>query len=204
MAAIGSPFGERQSLSVGVVSAIDRSIRSLTAFDIPGAIQTDAAVNPGNSGGALVDAQGRLVGINSSIAGLGSGAGGQSGSIGLGFAIPVDSAAAVAGQLIEDGTAEHARLGVYLDDATAEVDGGRWAGERLGAALAQVEPGSAAAQAGLQAGDVVVAVEGRPTTSAVSLTARVRALQPGDTVDVVVERDGEALEVPVTVEAAEA
>ncbi|MFC3687024.1 S1C family serine protease [Aquipuribacter hungaricus] len=208
--AVGNPLGLAGTVTTGIVSALDRPVTTQSVGVSSGepvvtdAVQTDAAVNPGNSGGALVDAQGRLVGINSSIAGLGSGAGGQSGSIGLGFAIPVDSAAAVAEQLIEDGTAEHARLGVYLDDATAEVVDGPWAGERLGAGLAQVEPGSAAAQAGLQAGDVVVAVEGRPTTSAVSLTARVRALQPGQTVDVVVERDGEALEVPVTVEAAEA
>ena len=207
--AVGNPLGLSGTVTTGIVSALDRPVTTQSVGVAAGepvvtdAVQTDAAVNPGNSGGALVDTAGRLIGINSSIAGLGSSAGGQSGSIGLGFAIPVDSAAAVAEQLIQDGTAEHARLGVYLEDATAEVGDGRWAGRRLGAGLAEIAPGSAAADAGLRAGDVVVAVEGRPTTSAISLTARVRALQPGETVQVVVERDGRAVEVPVTVEAAE-
>ena len=208
--AVGNPLGLSGTVTTGIVSALDRPVTTQSVGVAAGepvvtdAVQTDAAVNPGNSGGALVDTAGRLVGINSSIAGLGSSAGGQSGSIGLGFAIPVDSAVAVAQQLIQDGTAEHARLGVFLEDATAEVEDGTWAGRRLGAGLAEIVPGSAAADAGLRAGDVVVAVEDRPTTSATALTARVRALQPGDTVEVVVERDGQAVEVPVTVEAAEA
>jgi putative serine protease PepD len=206
--AVGNPLGLSGTVTTGIVSALDRPVTTQSVGVASGepvvtaAVQTDAAVNPGNSGGALVDEQGRLIGINSSIASLGGG--GQSGSIGLGFAIPVDSAASVAEQLIEDGTAEHARLGVYLDDATADVTDGEWAGERLGAGLADVLPGSAAEQAGLRAGDVVVAVDGRPTTSAVALTARVRALQPGETVEVVVERGGEAVEVTVTVEVSEA
>jgi putative serine protease PepD len=205
--AIGNPLGLSGTVTTGIVSALDRPVTTQAVGVASGepvvtdAVQTDAAVNPGNSGGPLVDAAGRVVGINSSIAQTGQGG---SGSIGLGFAIPVDSAAAVAEQLIEDGTAEHARLGVYLDDATAEVADGPWAGARLGAGLREIVPGSAAERAGLQAGDVVVAVEDRPTTSAVSLTARIRALQPGDTVAVLVERDGRAVEVPVTVEAAEA
>ena len=208
--AVGNPLGLSGTVTTGIVSALDRPVTTQSVGASAGepvvtdAVQTDAAVNPGNSGGALVDTAGRLVGINSSIAGLGSSAGGQSGSIGLGFAIPVDSAAAVARQLIEDGTAEHARLGVYLQDATAEVDDGEWAGRRLGAGLVEIAPGSAAEDAGLRAGDVVVAVEGRPTVSATSLTARVRALQPGDTVSVVVERDGRAVEIQVSVEAAQA
>ena len=208
--AVGNPLGLSGTVTTGIVSALDRPVTTQSAGAsagepvVPDAVQTDAAVNPGNSGGALVDTAGRLVGINSSIAGLGSSAGGQSGSIGLGFAIPVDSAAAVARQLIEDGTAEHARLGVYLQDATAEVDDGEWAGRRLGAGLVEIAPGSAAEDAGLRAGDVVVAVEGLPTVSATSLTARVRALQPGDTVSVVVERDGRAVEIQVSVEAAQA
>ncbi len=206
--AIGNPLGLSGTVTTGIVSALDRPVTTQSVGVAAGepvvtdAVQTDAAVNPGNSGGALVDREGRLIGINSSIAGLGSGAGGQSGSIGLGFAIPVDSAASVAAQLIEDGTAEHARLGVYLEDATADVRDGEWAGERLGAGLAEVIDGSAAAGAGLRTGDVVMSVEGRPTTSALALTARVRALQPGDTVQVLVERDGAPVEVAVTLEAA--
>jgi len=206
--AIGNPLGLSGTVTTGIVSALDRPVTTQSVGVASGepvvtaAVQTDAAVNPGNSGGALVDARGRVIGINSSIAGLGSGS--TSGSIGLGFAIPVDSAAAVAGQLIEDGTAEHARLGVYLEDATADVTAGEWAGQRLGAALVEVETGSAADTAGLQPGDVVVAVDGRAATDAESLTALVRVMQPGDTASLVVERGGKAVEVPVTVEAAEA
>ncbi len=205
--AIGNPLWLSGTVTTGIVSALDRPVTTQSVGVAAGepvvtaAVQTDAAVNPGNSGGALVDAQGRVIGINSSIAGLGGGS--TSGSIGLGFAIPVDSAAAVAEQLIEDGTAEHARLGVYLEDTTASVADGEWAGERLGAGLAQVEPGSAADTAGLQPGDVVVAVDGRAATGAESLTALVRIMQPGDTATLVVERDGEAVEVPVTVQAAD-
>ncbi len=205
--AIGNPLGLSGTVTTGIVSALDRPVTTQSvgvssgAPVVTDAVQTDAAVNPGNSGGPLVDSAGRVIGINSSIAGLG---GSSSGSIGLGFAIPVDSAAAVAAQLIEDGTAEHARLGVYLADATTEVTDGEWAGTRLGAGLDEVEPGSAAADADLQTGDVVVAVEGRPVTSAESLTARIRVLQPGDSVTVVVERDGAAVEVPVTLDVAEA
>ena len=106
MAAIGSPFGERQSLSVGVISAIDRSIASLTDFEIPGAIQTDAAINPGNSGGPLVDADGRVIGINQQIK-TNSG-----GGEGVGFAVPIDVVKRSLAQLRDDGKAHYAYLGV--------------------------------------------------------------------------------------------
>ncbi|MFC5380929.1 S1C family serine protease [Aquipuribacter nitratireducens] len=199
--AVGNPLGLSGTVTTGIVSALDRPVTTQAAGVADGqpvvtdAIQTDAAVNPGNSGGPLIDAAGRVVGINSSIATTGP----QSGSVGLGFAIPVDVARDVAAQLVEDGTVEHARLGAYLQDATATVDGdGEWAGSRLGAGLAEIVPGSAAEAAGLRAGDVVVAVDGRPTTGAEALTARVRALGAGDTVPVVVARDGEAVEVDVT------
>jgi putative serine protease PepD len=206
--AVGNPLGLSGTVTTGIVSALDRPVTTQSVGIASGepvvtaAIQTDAAVNPGNSGGPLFDAEGRVIGINSSIAGLGGAS--TSGSIGLGFAIPIDSAASVAEQLVEDGSADHARLGVYLEDTTASIEDGEWAGQRLGAGLAEIIPGSAADDAGLQAGDVVVAVDDRPTTSAVALTAQVRALRPGDTVQVLVERDGRAVEVPVTVEAAEA
>ncbi|WP_380165469.1 S1C family serine protease [Jannaschia sp. R86511] len=204
--AIGNPLGLSGTVTTGIVSALDRPVTTQSVGVASGepvvtaAVQTDAAVNPGNSGGPLVDAQGRVVGINSSIAGLSGG----SGSIGLGFAIPVDAAAAVAEQLIEDGTAEHARLGVYLDDTTATIAEGEWAGTRLGAEVVDVEPGSAADTAGLQPGDVVVAVDGRAATGAESLTALVRVTQPGDAVTLLVARDEQGVEVPVTVETAEA
>lgn len=206
--AVGNPLGLSGTVTTGIVSALDRPVTTQGAGVgggepvVTDAVQTDAAVNPGNSGGALVDAQGRVVGINSSIATLG-GAGSASGSIGLGFAIPVDVASSVADQLVADGTADHPRLGVYLEDATADVADGDWAGTRLGAGVTDIVPDSPAQAAGLRAGDVVVAVDGRPTTGAEALTARVRALQPDDTVTLVVERDGQAQQVEVTLSAAE-
>ena len=200
--AIGNPLGLSGTVTTGIVSALDRPTTTASAGIADGApvvtdsIQTDAAVNPGNSGGALVDADGDVVGINSSIATLGQG--GQSGSIGLGFAIPSNTALDVAEQLVADGTAEHARLGVYLADTEVTLTSGELAGTRLGAELAEIIPGSAAEQAGLQAGDVVVAVDSTPVTGSLSLTARVRALQPGDTADLAVVRDGALEQVTVT------
>lgn len=200
--AIGNPLGLSGTVTTGIVSALDRPTTTASAGVADGqpvvtdAIQTDAAVNPGNSGGALVSADGEVIGINSSIATLG--AGGRSGSIGLGFAIPSNTAMGVAEQLIATGTAEHARLGVYLDDAEVTVSTGDLTGDRLGAALAEVMPGSPAEQAGLQAGDVVVAVDDEPVTGSLSLTARLRGLQPDDEVELVVVREGAVEQLPVT------
>ncbi|WP_336922581.1 S1C family serine protease [Aquipuribacter sp. SD81] len=198
--AVGNPLGLAGTVTTGIVSALDRPVTTQAVGVANGepvvtdAIQTDAAVNPGNSGGPLVDSTGRVVGINSSIATTGP----QSGSVGLGFAIPVDVARAVAASVVEDGSVEHARLGAYLQDATATVADGQWQGTRLGAGLADVVPGSPAEEADLRAGDVVVAVAGEPTTSSEALTARVRALRPGDEVTLTVVRGTEAVEVPVT------
>ena len=150
------------------------------------AIQTDAAVNPGNSGGALVDSAGRVIGITSSIASLGASGGGQAGSIGLGFAIPANEAKDVAQQLIATGSVQHAYLGVTLADGTATVDGA----QRAAAVVGTVTPGSPAAKAGLQAKDAVVAVDGRPLEGATSLVAQVRGQRPGTGIDLTVVRAG--------------
>ena len=150
------------------------------------AIQTDAAVNPGNSGGALVDAQGRVVGINSAIATLGA-ASGQSGSIGLGFAIPIDEAKSVADTLIAGGTVAHAVLGVQITDAPSG-----------GALIDSVSQGSGAANAGLQENDVITAVAGTPVTDGNSLSAAVRAHKVGDQVVVTYTRDGQTRTATVT------
>ncbi len=198
--AIGNPLGLDSTATTGIISALDRPVvtQSRTRSVVTNAIQVDAAVNPGNSGGPLFDAAGEVIGITSSIASL-SGSG-QGGSIGLGFAIPVDQAADVAQQLIEHGAAEHAFLGVTLQDATAEVDGVT----RAGAAIEQVEPGSPAADAGLESGDVVTAVDGRPVDSAAALTGYVRQYSSGDTAVLDVVRDGTAREVEVTLATREA
>ena len=178
--AIGSPLGLEGSVSAGIVSALHRPVRAGNGT-IADAIQTDAAINPGNSGGALVDARGRLIGINSAIATLG-GNGGQSGNIGLGFAIPIDEAKRVADALIAGRSVEHAVLGVQVGDAP---DGG--------ALIGPVSPGSGAAEAGIREGDVVTKVGDRTVEDGTDLTAAIRAQQPGDVVTLTVRRGGETL-----------
>ena len=139
--AIGSPLGLSGTVTEGIVSALHRPVVAGESGDaVFEAIQTDAAINPGNSGGALVDASGHLVGINSAIASLGASQGQQGGSIGLGFAIPIDQAMRIAQELMDGGKATHARLGTTVG---ASQDGG------TGAILGEVTAGSAAAKAGL-------------------------------------------------------
>lgn len=192
--AVGNPLGLDSTATTGIISALDRPVvtQSRTQSVVTNAIQIDAAVNPGNSGGPLFDAKGQVIGINSSIATL-SGGGGPSGSIGLGFAIPVDQAADVAEQLVEDGRVEHAFLGVGLTDTTAEVDGVT----RAGARVEQVEQGSPAAEAGLERGDVVTAIDGRSVDGSAALTGYVRQYSSGDTATLDVVRDGTLTEVDV-------
>jgi len=180
--AIGSPLGLEGSVSAGIVSALQRPVRAGNGT-IADAIQTDAAINPGNSGGALVDGRGRLIGINTAIATLGSN-GGQSGNIGLGFAIPVDEAKRVADALIAGKTVEHAVLGVQVGDAPEG-----------GAVIGSVSPGSGAADAGIREGDVVTKVGDRPIEDGTDLTAAIRAQRPGDEVTLTVKRGDETLTV---------
>jgi len=214
--AIGNPLGLSSTTTTGVVSALNRPVT--TAAEAPqqqdpqgapgqaqpqaervvtDAIQTDAAVNPGNSGGALVDSGGRVIGITSSIASLGASDGGQAGSIGLGFAIPANEAKDVAQQLVSTGSVQHAYLGVTLADGTAMLDGA----QRAAAVVGTVTPGSPAAKAGLQAKDAVVAVDGRPLEGADSLVAQVRAQNPGSTIDLTVVRGGEPQTLHLTLAA---
>jgi putative serine protease PepD len=152
------------------------------------AIQTDAAINPGNSGGPLVDMQGRIVGLNSAIASLGAGGGGQSGSIGLGFAIPINQAKRIADELIASGHATQAQLGVSVRDSQPN-----------GAQLVSVQPGSAAANAGLQPGDVVTKVGNRLVENSDALVAAVNSAVPGSNVTLTVSSGaGAPRTVPVT------
>ena len=159
-------------------------------------IQTDAAINPGNSGGPLVDLNGSVIGINSAIASLGASAGSQSGSIGLGFSIPVDEARTVAAQLIDSGKATHAQLGVSVRNSAA-------AGSSVftnGAVIAAVTPSGAAASSGLAAGDVVTKVGDRSVDSANALIAAIRSHQPGDKVTLTYQRDGSTATVTATLD----
>ena len=176
--AIGSPLGLEGTVTTGIVSALNRPVAAggdaqnqNTVLD---AIQTDAAINPGNSGGALVNMNGELVGVNSAIATLGGDSAGQSqsGSIGLGFAIPVDQAKRIADELIQSGTASHASLGVQVGN-DAGVDGAK---------IVDVTGGGAAATAGLPSGVVVTKVDDRVIGSADALVAAVRSRAPGDKV----------------------
>jgi putative serine protease PepD len=176
--AIGSPLGLEGTVTTGIISALNRPVAAggdaqnqNTVLD---AIQTDAAINPGNSGGALVNMSGELVGVNSAIATLGGDAGpqAQSGSIGLGFAIPVDQAKRIADELIQNGTASHASLGVQVgNDAGTD-----------GAKIVEVTSGGAAAAAGLPSGVIVTKVDDRVINSADALVAAVRSKAPGDKV----------------------
>ncbi len=199
--AVGNPLGLAGTVTTGIVSALDRPVTTSEAGSDPrrggtpvvtNAVQTSAAINPGNSGGALVDARGRLVGINSSIASLG-GPGGQSGNIGIGFAIPVGKVASITDQLIEDGTAEHAFLGVGIDDAM--VDDG--SAQRSAAGITAVEEGSPAAEAGLRRGDVIIALDSENVEGALSLVAQVRDRSAGEETAVTYLRDGERQEATV-------
>jgi S1-C subfamily serine protease len=183
--AIGSPLGLAGTVTSGIVSALERPVRlSGEGSDtnaVISAIQTDAPINPGNSGGALVDATGAVIGINTAIASLG-GNGTSGGSIGLGFAIPIDTVRGIAEQLISTGKAVHASLGVNTRSVTD--------GTRDGALVLNVEPNSPAADAGIQEQDVIIAVDGKPVGSSEELAVAVDAHKPGDRISVELVRGG--------------
>jgi putative serine protease PepD len=198
--AIGAPLGLSNTVTDGIISATGRAVATGSTENdntVIDAIQTDAAINPGNSGGALVNGAGEVIGINTAIATVASGVpGGQSesGNIGVGFAIPSNTADRIAREIIKTGSATRAFLGV---SARTEGAGGN-AGVGNGAGIVSVEPKGAAAKAGLQAGDVVVAVGDRPVTTSTELTAAVRSQSPGDTVTLTVRRGGDTRTVEVT------
>ena len=206
VAAIGSPFGEPQSLSVGVVSATGRSIDSLTGFSISGAIQTDAAINKGNSGGPLLDGQGRVLGINSQIrSSSGSGSG-------VGFAVAVDLVQHSLDQLRSTGAVRYAYIGVSTADVYPQLAARFKLGTDHGAWVQQVVSGGPADKAGLQAGhgqvvfqaqpyrtggDVIVAVAGHQVTGSDDLSTILQNYRPGQTVDLKVMRGGQQRDVRV-------
>ncbi|MFL5892294.1 MAG: S1C family serine protease [Solirubrobacterales bacterium] len=207
VAAIGSPFEQEQSLSVGVVSATDRSIESLTKFQIDGAIQTDAAINPGNSGGPLLDADAHVIGINQQIS-TNSG-----GNEGVGFAVPIRLVAHSLDELRSNGEVKYAYIGVTTEPMYPQL------AERLdlptdsGALIAKVVPDGPADQAGLQGsdqqirfqgqqvdvgGDVITSIDGDDIVQETDLPELISRHDPGDTVDVGIIRDGKEQTVQVT------
>jgi putative serine protease PepD len=198
--AIGSPLGLSGTVTTGIVSALNRTV-DVPSSDGKGrnplfnAIQTDAAINPGNSGGALVNAAGEVIGINSAIATLGGGLTGDSGgSIGVGFAIPIDEAASVAQEIIRTGRATHPAIGV-----SALTVGGPDA-DREGARVQQLTPGGAAEQAGLQPGDLIVRVGDTEVTSVDELILAIREREVGDTVTLTYVRQGQTRTADVTLQ----
>ena len=206
--AIGSPFGQDGSLSTGILSANDRSIESLTDFQIDGALQTDASINPGNSGGPLIDSDGTVIGINQQINTT------SGGNEGVGFALPIDLAERSIDELRNDGSVSYAYLGVstqalypqLADELGLDVD--------TGALVAEVVDGSPAAEAGIETGgdpitfqgqrgipseaDVITAVNGQEVVGEADLPALVSRLDPGTKITLDVLRDGETEEVEVT------
>jgi putative serine protease PepD len=202
--AIGSPFGLEQTVTSGIVSALHRTVSAPNDFSINDTIQTDAAINSGNSGGPLLNAQGRVIGVNAQIE---SNSGGNDG---VGFAIPSSTARSIVSQLVQDGEVEHAYLGVGVQEIPAA------AAEELdsveGVAVTEVRPDTPADRAGLRAatgsrlvdgqsypigGDVITAIEGRKVTSPAELQSRIDARQPGDTVSITYVRDGDSRTVEV-------
>ena len=179
--AIGSPYGLDATVTSGIVSALDRPVN--VGSDEEGnsttypAIQTDAAINPGNSGGPLVDMTGAVVGINSSIRTAASSySQSESGSIGLGFAIPIDEVMPIVDQMAKGETPTHARLGLQVGDPQP--------GDESGAVVRNVTAGSTAAEGGLKAGDVITGIDGSRISGADSLVATIRSYRPGETVTV--------------------
>ena len=200
--AIGNPLGLSSTVTTGIISALNRPVVNSQNEDGSGdsavytnAIQIDAAINPGNSGGPLFDEKGQVIGITSSIATMSrSSSEGGSGSIGIGFAIPVKLADKVAKQLIKSGTATHAYLGVSLDTASATADGEK----RAGAKITSVEGGSPADKAGLKKDDVVIAIDGKTTAQGSALTGYVRQYSANDKVKLTVIRDSKKQDIDVT------
>ena len=207
VAAIGSPFGERQSLSVGVISALDRSIESLTQFQIGDAIQTDAAINPGNSGGPLLSARGRVLGINSQIKSA------SGGGEGVGFAVPVDTVRRSLRELRREGSVSYGYLGVTSQPLYPQLARKLKLPVASGALVVDVQDDSPADDAGLSQGgdtidfqgqtgvpsdgDVVISVDGRRLTRTGDLADRIGRHRAGDEVELVVLRDGKRRTVTV-------
>ncbi|GAA0564138.1 trypsin-like peptidase domain-containing protein [Actinomadura livida] len=200
--AIGSPLGLQGSVTTGIVSSLNRAVPTRGEggdASFLNAIQTDAAINPGNSGGPLVDAKGRVIGINTAIATLGGGSGlgeQQSGSIGLGFAIPINQGKRVAEEIIRTGSVRQAKLGV-LPDPRYQEGGARIMPEAVNGQEPVTRNGPAD-KAGLKPGDVITRIDDKPIEDATDLIAQIRSRAPGDRITVTYQRDGRESTVEVT------
>ncbi|WJW76364.1 DegQ family serine endoprotease [Thiohalobacter sp. IOR34] len=189
--AIGNPFGLQQTVTSGIVSALGRSGLGIEGYE--NFIQTDASINPGNSGGALVDLDGRLVGINTAIVGP------SGGNVGIGFAIPSNMVNAIMRQLIRYGEVRRGQLGVMAQDLTPELAEALKLSRRSGAVITQVIKGSAAEQAGLRSGDVVVEVNGKPVKSSADLRNTIGLLPVGSELRLKIIRDGKPRRLRATI-----
>ena len=207
--AIGNPFGLDRTVTAGIVSALQREVQAPNGFTIDKVIQTDAAINPGNSGGPLLDADGKVIGINSQI----ETGGGSTGNVGIGFAVPINTVREVASEIMKTGKAEHAYLGVKMQTIDETLAKTASLPAQKGVILTTVQPGSPAAEAGLQGGtrsvvidgttytvggDVITKANGRQLESADELREIVTSKDPGDKLTLEVHRDGSTETVTVT------
>jgi S1-C subfamily serine protease len=194
--AIGSPFGLDASVTTGIISGLNRDLtvpdEDGMVTSIPAVIQTDAAINPGNSGGALVDGEGRLIGINTAILSR------TGGNQGVGFAVPVEQAVISADQIIEQGFVRHPLLGISGIDVSPEIAEQFDLEASRGAVVESVQEGTGAEEAGVRAGDIITEVDGEPLATMAQLVAEVRRRAPGDSVQLTIVRDGDQLELDVT------
>ena len=189
--AIGNPFGLGQTVTAGIVSAVGRSGLGIESYE--DFIQTDAAINFGNSGGALINLEGELVGINTAIIARGGG------NVGIGFAIPINMARGIMDQLLAHGEIQRGRIGVQIQDLTPDLAEALGTTHQQGAVVSQVVPGTPAEAAGLQPHDVVVEMNGAPVTGSSDLRNMVGLLRVGDAVRLTVVRDGESIQVDLAV-----
>jgi putative serine protease PepD len=200
--AIGSPFGLESTVTSGIVSALNRPVDVGTVSQgnstVYPAIQTDAAINPGNSGGPLVDMSGHVIGIDSAIQSTSSTTSQQSGSIGLGFAIPIDEVMPIAQEMIAGQTPTHARLGISVSDVAGQ--GNPTAPVVDGAKVENVTSGSTASSAGIKTGDVITKVDDQLITGADSLVATIRSYRPGDQVTLTYEQGSSTKTVTLTLD----
>jgi putative serine protease PepD len=194
--AIGSPFGQPNTVTAGIVSAVGRTIQAPNRFTIPNAIQTDAPINPGNSGGPLINAAGQVIGLNDQIETNNTNGQGEGSSSGIGFATPSNSDVRIAKEIISTGQAHNAYVGVSLDQS---VTGG--------AAIAKttssngeppIAPGGPAAKAGIQPGDIITAVNGTHISDVNSFVAAIAGYAPGTTVTLTVDRGGSTKSIKLT------
>ncbi len=178
--AVGSPFGLEQSVTAGIVSAVDRVVENNLSgvVKLVAMVQTDAPINPGNSGGALADRQGRVIGMNTSI----RTAGGVNASVGIGFAVPSDTMLLIAERIVNGESLETGFLGVVLRDSVTDP---------VGAQVTDVNPESAADLAGIEVDDIIVEVGGRPVDGTFALAAAIQIRNPGESVEIVVSRNGD-------------